>query len=240
MGSMRHTTCFEPLMLSDVAIAEFLAEDPENFVIGYDTPSGLVFECDNLNWLKQQYSLPGAPPDRLPYKVFFECVPPLSDGFVPLRRLPGGRQFVKLGTTKLLTLKPAWIYEGPVPEPRIFLLEAVGSVNHFISNEFIPSLLPSTQQNAHGTDHCNQSQPTAVYRLVPVDTDLLFEPDTELVEEDEDDDEDDDDDDVVFLSTRRRTNPPPPGGSGIMGSSSSAILILGGGYANKIFGMRSL
>lgn len=243
MGSKRHTTCFDTVFQEDLAIAQFLAEDPENFVIGTETSSGLVFECQNLTSLKTQWRLPGNPIDRPPYKVFYEGEPHRT------QRIPGGRVFVKLGSHNFLTLHPTWLWSGPVPEPRIFLLDRVGSVNYFISSEFLPRLLPTTEVDATGMDRNNQLYPTDVFRLVPVEADLLFDTDTELVEDDGDDDDEDEeegpeqgehgDDDIVFVGVRRRTNPDPYAASG-SGSASGAIHILGGGYANQLFGLRSL
>lgn len=227
MSSLHHTTCFDMIEQEDVAISRFLAQDPENFVVGYNTESGLIFECQNLRLLKQQWRLPGNPSDRVPYKLFFECGPPNPDGFVPWQRLPGGRTFFQLGSRSFLTLKPHWIYEGPVPGPRIFILQPAGTVERFISNEFIPTLLPSTQENSEGMEKCNQLVPKDVFRLVAVDLDSLFDSDTEVAD---DEDDRDDDDEVRFVSTRRRTNE----------WGSEPILVLDGGYTSPFFGLRSL
>ena len=59
-------------------------------------------------------------------------------------------------------VKPDWIYNGPVPEPRIFHLQKVGEKIAMVSN----TILDYSDRLESG-DHCNNTETVPVYKLVP-------------------------------------------------------------------------
>lgn len=166
-------TCFDITMQDDAEINAYLAEAPDNFVIGVKGGGNIRYECYSLTDLKRMNRLTPVPTDRLPYKVFYECkdeTPVDWQGNTYGRDWlkPGGRTFIKV-TFDMITyvlLKPDWIFDGPVPEPRVFIIERISDVYKFVTSEFVPNRLANA--SAHGADHCNQQYRQGVYRLAPV------------------------------------------------------------------------
>jgi hypothetical protein len=162
--------CSDVVMLDEFGIKEYLREDSQNFVIGLAKPSGeIMYECQNLRNLKLQKRMDSNPRDRPPYTEFLECkdeAPARVQADYGKWLMPGGRRFVKMYSFGLMVLKPAWLWNGPVPEPRIFILEQAGDVYKFVTSEAAPA--PNSEFRAVGKDHCNQTGRVSVYRLVPV------------------------------------------------------------------------
>lgn len=159
------STCFDMIMADDIVISEYLAESPGNFVLAIDTSDGVKYECASLEGLKQQWgvTMDDIPPDRLRYQEFFEC-----ERADHMELIEHGRQFVKMGSNNLLVLRPSWLWDGPVPEPRIFRLVPTGEVTYFMSSNVYPE--PLDEENGYvSSDHCNQTGPSRVYFLDPLD-----------------------------------------------------------------------
>jgi hypothetical protein len=161
--------CSDIVMLDEFGIKKYLREDRQNFVIGLAKPSGeIMYECQNLRNLKLEKKMDSNPRDRTPYTEFLECkdeAPELLQVDYGKWLMPGGRTFVKMHSFNLMVLKPDWLWDGPIPEPRIFILEREGDVYKFVTSEAAPRMHPSF--NAVGKDHCNQKGRLSVYRLVP-------------------------------------------------------------------------
>jgi hypothetical protein len=159
------STCFDMIMADDNVISEYLAESPDNFVLAIDTSDGVKYECASLQGLKQQWGvdMDDLPPDRLRYQEFFEC-----EGAHHMELIEHGRQFVKMGSNNLLVLRPSWLWDGPVPEPRIFRLVPTGEVTYFMSSHVYPE--PLDEEDGYvSSDHCNQTGPSRVFFLDPLD-----------------------------------------------------------------------
>ena len=171
-------TCFDIVMQDDEEIQAYLASDPNNFVIGLKAGGNIKYECYSLDTLKQMYKITPEPTDgRLIYRIYHECkdeAPVSWQGNTYGRDhvLPGGRRFVKI-TFDMITymvVKPDWIFEGPIPEPRVFVLERLPEdVFKFVSSEFVPNVIEGV--SALGSDHCNQTSRQGTYALVPVTLD---------------------------------------------------------------------
>ncbi len=162
--------CSDIVMLDEFGIKKYLRQNRQNFVIGLAKPSGeIMYECQNLRNLKLEKKMDSNPRDRTPYTEFLECkdeAPELLQADYGKWLMPGGRTFVKMHSFNLMVLKPDWLWDGPIPEPRIFILEREGDVYKFVTTEAAPRMHPSF--NAVGKDHCNQKGRVSVYRLVPV------------------------------------------------------------------------
>lgn len=183
----RPQTCVDILMGDEQAIDAYLADDPDNFILGVPTGSGVAYECHNLANFRTQWTMDPRPTDhRSPLTEFKECT-----AYFRQEAKPGGRVFVKMGSANFLVLKPSWIWRGPVPEPRVFILQPAGSVRYFISTRMLPrplgDLNDPANQEALGVDKCTQPAPTPVFRLVSAEPAQLYESDTELVEEEAED-----------------------------------------------------
>jgi fluoroquinolone resistance protein len=169
-------TCWDAIMMDSEQISNFLAEDPNNFVIGVKKPNGEIdYECQRLSDYQHDLIDPPQTDGRLPYKVFHECRDESpehwdANNYGIKWYLPGGRTFVKMHSSKFIVLKPDWLFDGPVPEPRAFVLEREArDVRKFVTSELVPNIIPNF--NTLGADHCNQKTPQAVYRLEPVTLD---------------------------------------------------------------------
>lgn len=161
--------CNDIIMFDELGIKKYLARNPKNFVIGLVKPSGeIIYECQSLKNLKLSNKIDPIPRDRSPYTSFLECkdeTPERLQGSYAKWLMPQGRTFVKMYSSNLMVIKPDWLWDGPVPEPRVFLLEQVGDVYKFVTSEAAPTM--TTYFNAVGKDHCNQKGRVPVYRLVP-------------------------------------------------------------------------
>jgi fluoroquinolone resistance protein len=231
------TTCYDEVLMDNIEIDEYLAESPNNFLIGRTTEQGVKYTCYSLDNFKlskriehrrnldkykkcaicdQPFTIDGdnmpillvpcwisicrrcyEDPDKRPttcpetsqpiekaivnwgiitylrygseYRYLIECVDdaPLEwQSYVYEQYVTEEpRIFVSLFDGTLI-LKPTWLWDGPVPEPRRFILEQRPNVFKFISSEIIP--IPGYESfTAVGADHCNQIAPINTYELVP-------------------------------------------------------------------------
>lgn len=177
-------TALDIMIGEEVDVGAYLADDPENFVLGVPTSTGFAYECHNLTALRTQWTMDPYPLDaRDPLTVFIECA---ATKF-PRKPKPGGRVFVKMGFNNMMVLKPQWVFWGPVPEPRVFTLQPAGSIHYFISTRMVPTplgdLSDPNNQEALGVDDCNQTKPTPYFKLVAAEPEVLYESDTEVDEE---------------------------------------------------------
>lgn len=158
--------CYDVILYDDVNIQEHLSEDPENFVIGFPTREGYNYKCQSLTNLKRLNSDPDAGRGDDYYKVFHECkdsAPSLVQFSYNNWLLPNGRTFIKIEGT--MVLLPPWFHDGPVPEPRVFVLEKRDPVFKFLSSSIVPTFPDG--YSFVGIDHCNQTSPQDTYELVP-------------------------------------------------------------------------
>jgi len=166
-------TCWDIIMQNSEQITDFLAEDPENFVIGVKKPNGEIeYECQRLSDYQRDLIEP-RPTDRSPYKMFHECT---DDAPERLQFdynkwfLQDGRTFVKMHSSRFIVVKPDWLFDGPVPEPRAFILEREPrDVRKYMTSELVPTIISTF--NSYGADHCNQKTSQGVYRLDPATLD---------------------------------------------------------------------
>ena len=166
-------TCFDFIEGDQTGIRAYLEADPANFVVGIQrNPSDtLEFSCNNLNDLKAQFASDTGGTGKQKYQSFFACkddAPAQVQGSYTNYVPPYAREFVKLtgpAGGQYLTIKPRWVWRGPVPAPRVFLLQPGGQINKFITNQAFPQFTPGF--NFVGADHCNQTSPQTFYTLKP-------------------------------------------------------------------------
>jgi hypothetical protein len=131
--------CNDIVMFDEFGIKNYLRKNPKNFVIGLVKPSGeIVYECQNLGNFKLLNKMDSNPRDRSRYTQFHECkdeTPERFQGSYTEWLMPNGRIFVKMHSYKVMVLKPDWLWDGPIPEPRVFILEPVGDVYKFVTSE---------------------------------------------------------------------------------------------------------
>jgi len=158
--------CYDIISQDDINIQEYLSEEPDNFIIGFPTSEGYNYKCQSLTNLKRLNSDPEAERGDDYYKVFYECkddAPTLVQGSYNNLLLRNGRTFIKIEGT--MVLLPPWFRDGPVPEPRVFVLEKREPVFKFVSSSIVPTR-PITYSFV-GIDHCNQTSRQDTYELVP-------------------------------------------------------------------------
>ena len=203
-------------------IRDHLAQDANNFVFVTSSTSGYRYECASLTDIKKQWLLSDTPymryyaswenpdpeegPTQIPrdrprYQLFYECSE-TDSGRKIIVPPPNQRIFVKLTLTNQLVELPSWFWDGPVPEPRMFLLKPEGTVDQYFSSALWPS---SFGHNAMvSAEHCNQPGPTPYFSLQP------FYLGRERGREQEEKEEEEEDEEPRRPLRRLRRGPPPP------------------------------
>ena len=155
--------CFYSYGYYDVNIQKFLDKHPDNFIIEH----GDNVECESLSNLKQLYTNDDV------YDIYYECSESnikktAEKGFTPISFTPDDYytdvEYVKVSpTTNIFIVKPDWMYEGPVPEPRRFKL-----VNTGIKKRLIERSLTKSGANVVSGIHCDPLDTFDIYKLESV------------------------------------------------------------------------
>jgi hypothetical protein len=155
--------CFYSYGYYDVNIQKYLDKHPDNFVIEY----GKNVECESLSNLKKLFT------NNDVYDIYYECSASnikktAEKGFTPISFSPEDyytdTEYVKVSpTTNIFIVKPDWMYDGPVPEPRRFKL-----VNTGVKKRLIERSLTESGANVVSGIHCDPLDTFDIYKLEPI------------------------------------------------------------------------
>jgi hypothetical protein len=160
--------CFNSILADDENIREFLEENDNKedpVALRFILKIGNSYECHSVGYLRKQHSMELSGNNmNILYNMWFPCQKKNGryltdeDGYKlgDLRR-----PYVKMGSGNFHVEKPAWLYSGVPPEPRLFELVPVQKIPTMISYRYM------TGQAVSG-DGCNQTSPVQTYRLVPL------------------------------------------------------------------------
>jgi hypothetical protein len=159
---IRTQHCYDVVSLDDPQISIFLAEHRENFITAMQlSDKTYKYSCNSLQYMNQMNK----------NKSIYECndnapVNWQGNSYVGFLK-PGGRNLISIDFvgSQLYIEKPRWIWDGPVPEPRIFVFVKQQPIFKFVTSDLIPTMIPGF--NALGANHCNQTGPQDTYMLVP-------------------------------------------------------------------------
>ena len=150
---------FDVIMYDDIQNYEYLNEDPENFVILMK--GGLNVELHNLNSMRLQHRYVSERSQVQRYNEWYSCRK--NDHRLGPNNVNHDDVYVKVGNSLTFIQKPDWIYEGPVPESRMFELRPTDrKVTAMVSRQILDggSLVSG--------DHCNHINPVRIYELIPI------------------------------------------------------------------------
>jgi len=153
---------------ADINIIEYLDKHPnDNFIIEYNTKR----ECQSLSDLKKQFS------EDDPYGIYYECSATLLEKMKDPNFQPWGygiddyyteTEYAKVGSTNFFIIKPDWMFDGPVPEPRYFNLVNTGERKTLVNK----SISMGIADIVSGI-HCEPQDTFDIYRLEPIIDTLL-------------------------------------------------------------------
>ena len=155
----RFLSGFDVIMYDDIQNYEYLNEDPENFVILMK--GGLNVELHNLNSMRLQHRYVSERTQVQRYNEWYSCRK--NDLRLGPNNVNHDDVYVKVGNSLMFIQKPDWIYEGPVPEPRMFELRPTDrKVTAMVSRQILDG------GNLMSGDHCNHINPVRIYELIPI------------------------------------------------------------------------